>query len=276
MTKTEETPLHFFDIFSTLPGTSKSWSSNVLKIRMVLNYKGIPYTQSFHSYPDIAPLLQSLSVPPHKQGRFKYTLPAICHPSSVTSSPSGAMMDSLPIACHLDEIYPDPPLFPSGEASYTLALAIGKLMVPAALKTCDLLLPKAEKVLDDRGKEYFVRTRTEIFGKPLSELRPTTEEGVRQLVDGMKTDMEVFIQMLRGRGEGKKSGPFLEGEKAGYADFILVTFLSWSHRFDLELWREIMDMGNGEFRALWDASVQWLEGQGEEKEWVVPQEIPVN
>lgn len=39
----------------------------------------------------------------------------------------------------------------------------------------------------------------------------------------------------------------------------------------MELWREIMGMGNGEFRALWHASVQWLEGQGEEKEWVVPQ-----
>lgn len=202
---------------------------------------------------------------------MKYTLPAICHPSSVKSSPSGTMMDSLPIACHLDEIYPSPPLFPSGEASYTLALAISKLMTPAALRTCDLLLPEAENVLDDRGREYFVRTRTEILGKPLSELRPKTEEGVRDLTDSMKKEMEIFIQLLRGRGEGKKKGPFMEGENAGYADFILVTFLSWSHRVDIELWREIMDMGNGEFRALWDASVHWLEGQGEEKEWAVTQ-----
>ena len=50
-----------------------------------------------------------------------------------------------------------------------------------------------------------------------------------------------------------------------------MTFLSWSHRVDMELWREIMDMGNGEFRALWDASVHLLEGQGEEKEWAVTQ-----
>lgn len=107
---------------------------------MVLNYKSIPYTQSFHSYPDIAPLLKSLLVPPYKQGRFKYTLLAICHLSSVKSSPSGAMIDSLLIVCHLNETYLDPPLFPSGEASYTLALAVGKLRLPAALKMCDLLL----------------------------------------------------------------------------------------------------------------------------------------
>ncbi|KAE8351283.1 hypothetical protein BDV28DRAFT_150118 [Aspergillus coremiiformis] len=267
MTATEQ-PVHFFDLLSILPGTSKSWSSNTLKVRMVLNYKGIPYTQSFISYPDIAPLLQTLSVPPHQSGQMKYTLPAICHPPSVKTSPSGTMMDSLPIARHLDTLYPSPPLFPSGEASYALALAVNKLLRPAALKACDLLLPKAEDVLDERGREYFVRTRTAIFGKPLAELRPTTAKEIRDLTDGMKAEMEIFLQMLRGQGSGTK-GPFLEGENVGYADFILVTFLSWSYRCDRELWEEIMGMGNGEFRALWDASSLWLEGQGEEKEWPI-------
>jgi glutathione S-transferase len=86
---------------------------------MVLNFKAIPYTQSWICYPDIAPLFQALSVPPI-QGPALYTLPAIAHKATIPST-SGAMTDSMPIALHLDKIFPDPPLFPSGQASYILA-----------------------------------------------------------------------------------------------------------------------------------------------------------
>ncbi|KAJ5119703.1 hypothetical protein N7448_010372 [Penicillium atrosanguineum] len=57
-------PVHFFDITSTLPGASKSWSPNTLKVRAALNFKGIPYTQSWISYPDIKPLITGLDLPP--------------------------------------------------------------------------------------------------------------------------------------------------------------------------------------------------------------------
>lgn len=70
---------------------------------MVLNYKGIPYTQTFISYPDIAPLLKKLEVPPNSKGML-YTLPGIVHKSSVASNPFGAMIDSFPIALHLDQV----------------------------------------------------------------------------------------------------------------------------------------------------------------------------
>ncbi|KAJ5528732.1 hypothetical protein N7527_002125 [Penicillium freii] len=259
--------IHFFDITSTLPGPLKSWSSSALRIRMVLNFKGIPYSQSFISYPDIAPLLRGLSVPPHDKGRMPYTLPAICHPESVKSNPSGAMMDSLPIARHLDGIFPSPPLFQSGEASYALALAVEKLILNAAGKGLFLLLPKAVNILDKRGCDYFVRTRSEWFGKPLSELQVTDKENVRNVTNAMNNELEVLLRMLAGR-EGRK-GPFLEGEQAGYADFILVTFLSWSHRVDRALWEETMAMGNGEFQTLWDACWPWMEGQGEDREWEI-------
>ncbi|EGX93795.1 glutathione S-transferase, putative [Cordyceps militaris CM01] len=255
-------PVHFFDIDSILPGPMRSWSSTTLKIRMVLNYKKIPYVQSFISYPDIAPLLESFSIKPHSEGRVQYTLPAIRHPTSITTNPAGAMMESLTIAHHLDTLVPSPPLFPSGAASYALALATEKLMLRAAKEALFVLLPKAGDVLDDRGKEYFLRTRAEWFGKPLAELAVTDEEGKRRAIDAMKAELDIFLKMLTG-AQGKK-GPFLEGEVAGYADFILVTFLSWSHRVDMDIWRETMEMGNGEFRALWDACVPWMEGQGEE------------
>ena len=69
---------------------------------MVLNFKGIPYTQSYVSYPDIAPLLSHYGVTPHASGA-QYTFPAILHKPSINSNAYGAMQDSLAIATHLDQ-----------------------------------------------------------------------------------------------------------------------------------------------------------------------------
>ncbi|KAJ5114879.1 hypothetical protein NUU61_000638 [Penicillium alfredii] len=245
-------PVHFFDLTSTLPGTTKSWSPNTLKVRLVLNFKGVPYTQSWVSYPDIAPLMKALDVDPNGTGT-PYTLPAINHKASVTTSSSGTMMDSLPIAQHLDKVYPSPPLFPSGDASYALAVAVARLTGLMAPSIMLLVIPRVTESLDPRGKEYFDRTRSELFGKPLSEVRPTDEETLLEL------------------GRDGKTGPFFEGEKAGYADFIMVSVLAFFHRFDREVWEKMLGLGEGQFKALWDACSPWLEGQGEEKEWPVPQ-----
>ena len=251
----------------TKPGTKKSWSPNTLKTRAVLNFKGIPYTQSFISYPDIAPLLKQLSVPPAKEG-MAYTLPAIVHKSSVTSNPNGALMDSTAIAFHLEKTFPSPTLFPSGDASYALTVAVGKILGSVAQKLAIFVLPNVAEFLDRRGKEYFVRTRTERFGKPLSEVRPKDEASLRSAVDGAKQDLATLAGMLKGR-EGK-TGPFFEGEKAGYADLMVVTFLAWFHRGDEPVWRELVAVGDGELKALWEACSGWLEGQGKEVEWEVP------
>ncbi|KAJ6115006.1 Glutathione S-transferase-like protein ustS [Penicillium sp. IBT 16267x] len=261
-------PVHFFDITSTLPGAYKSWSPNTLKVRTVLNFKQIPYTQSWVSYPDIAPLLKGFGVEPNNVG-FAYTLPAIVHQSIPDSQ--GAMMDSLPIVEHLDHVYPDRPLFPSGDASYALFLAVNKLTLAAlGPGIMSLIIPIVPHHLDPRGQEYFVRTRTESFGKPLAEVRPTDEGKIAEIWGTMEKDCATLIEMLKGR-EGKK-GPFFEGETAGYADLFLASFLAFFHRFDREIWEKLMGLGDGEFRALYDATLPWLEGQGEEKEWPIPRD----
>lgn len=234
---------------------------------MVLNYKGIPYTQSFVSYPDITPLLRSLTVTSYPEGPFAYTLPAISHPS-VRANPSGAMMDSLPIAVLLDRVFPGPALFPYGDASYALTLAVGKLVSNAVLRSLVLVIPKVAGILDQRGREYFIKTRSAMFGKPLSELRPSDPESLRAVVDGIKKELETLTQMLRGRPG--KTGPFFEGHHACYADLILMAYLAWTERTDQELWRELVTTGRGELRVLWDACLPWLEARGEEKEYKIP------
>lgn len=234
---------------------------------MVLNYKRIVYTQSYISYPDIAPLLSSMGVQPHAEG-MAYTLPAICHPPSVTSNPHGALMDSFAIAAHLDQTFPSPPLFPSRDASYALALAVDKLIASVTSRCFLLIVPPVAEFLDPRGREYFIKTRSAKFGKPLSEVRPQEPDQVRAMINAAVAEMAPLAQMLRGRLG--KNGPFLEGEMPGYADFLIVSFLAWVERGDKELWAALLNVGEGEVQALWNVCLPWVNGQGEDKDWEVP------
>ncbi|KAE8144473.1 hypothetical protein BDV25DRAFT_93019 [Aspergillus avenaceus] len=259
-------PVHFFDITSTLPGPAKAWSVNTFKTRMVLNFKGIPYTQSYISYPDIAPLLALYGVTPQAD-TIQYTLPAIVHKPSVKSNPHGALMDSFAIATHLDQTFPSPPLFPSADASYALSLAVIKLLSNLMSKSYQLLIPKVADLLDPRGREYFIKTRSAMFGKPLSEVYPEEAE-VRKITNAAKAELEPLAQMLRGR-LGKK-GPFFEGQKPGYADILVISFMAWVEISNKALFQELIGVGEGELKALWDACLPWVEGQGETKEWDIP------
>jgi glutathione S-transferase len=211
--------------------------------------------------------MKGFGVEPNKVG-YAYTLPAIVHDSILDHQ--GAMMDSLPIVEHLDHVFPDRPLFPSGDASYALFLAVNKLTLALGPAVRTLIIPSVPDHLDPRGQEYFVRTRSESFGKPLAEVRPKDEGEIAEMWETMEKGCETLIKMLKGR-EGKK-GPFFEGETASYADLSFACLLAFFHRFDREIWEKFMGLGDGEFQALWDATLPWLEGQGEEKEWPIPQD----
>ncbi|KAL4778306.1 hypothetical protein BJX76DRAFT_352711 [Aspergillus varians] len=266
-------PVHFFDLFSDLPGPSKSWSHNTLKVRAVLNFKSIPYTQSWISYPDIKPLIISLGLPPNTAGR-PYTLPAIIHKASITSNANGAMMDSLPIVTHLDTVFPSPPLFPSGDASYVIFVAVGRIISRLGPVLRSFIVPRVPGHLDERGSVYFHETRAVAFGRPLSEVRPTEKAELEGLWEVVEREGPVLVEMLRGREGKEERGPFFEGEKPGYADLVVACELAFMERFDKELFGRFLALGNGEVKRLYEACLPWLEGQGVgDREWSIPEGV---
>lgn len=179
------------------------------------------------------------------------------------------MMDSKSIILHLDKAFPSNPLFPSGDASYALFLAVEKISSNMMPVFKNMVVPLVPEKLDPRGQEYFIRTRSEWFGKPLAEVLPTDEAEIRKLHELFETEMKTVLDVLKGR-EGKK-GPFFEGEKAGCADLMLASRLAFIERFNAALFEKALALGNGELRALYEACLPWLEGQGQEKEWPVLQ-----
>ncbi|KAI2224461.1 hypothetical protein LOZ12_005613 [Ophidiomyces ophidiicola] len=221
--------VHFFDIASAARGSLQAWSPNTFRTRLVLNFKRIPYSQSFVSYPDIAPLLQSLGVPPLENQALPYTLPAIVD-------------------------------------SYPLAVAVLELITAVTIKQIPILMPKVPAYLDPRGQEYFLRTRAERFGKPLAEVAAHGAELERVWHD-VSGGLARLATMLRGVPGQSKTGPFFEGNTPGYADFLVVAFLAFYARINQDDWEKVMAVGNGEFRSLWNACLPWVEGQGQDVEW---------
>ncbi|KAJ0417356.1 hypothetical protein BJY00DRAFT_289751 [Aspergillus carlsbadensis] len=269
MSATTTDKVHLFDILSTLAPPGNSWSAHALKIRCILNYKRIPYTQSFISYPDIAPLLKSLDVPANKSGT-PYTLPAIIHKDSIRSNKHGALADSLPIALHLDKVFPDRPLFPSGDASYALFIAVERILAIFESGYRPFIVPRVAENLDERGRVYFEATRSAALGKPLSQVRPGPKdtERIAELWKIMEREALVLIGMLSGR-EGKQ-GLFFEGERPGFADILVACHLAFIERFDKELFDRVVAVGSGELWLLYGACVPLLEGQGVDRRWDVP------
>lgn len=180
-------------------------------------------------------------------------------------------MDSLNIAIHLDKVFPSPPLFPSGNASYALFVAVSKIMSLLEPGFRPFIIPRVVDHLDPRGQKYFHETRSAALGKPLSEVRPTDKGTVDRLWKLVEAESVALIKMLKGM-EGKE-GPFFEGKKPGYADLFLACQLAFIERFDKELFGRFLDLDDGEIAALYNACLPWLEGQGEDKEWFIPLDI---
>jgi glutathione S-transferase len=232
---------------------------------MVLNFKGIPYTQSWVSYPDIEPLFKAHNVQPETSAR-PYTLPAISHKGSITDNADGILMDSERIAMYIDKLYPSPPLFPSGDASFALVEAVQKTLALMSPSFRQLIIPNVPSGLDPRGREYFIRTRSVAFGKPLADVRPTDEAELDGLWKVVEKESVTLLQLL-----GENEGPFFEGDRAGFADIIVASTLAFFHRFERDAFEKFLRLGNGELKVLYDACLPWLEGQGEETEWPVLQ-----
>lgn len=169
------------------------------------------------SYPDVRELLQSKGVQPFTEGTKvqEYTLPAIDHDGRT-------IMDSLKIAIYLDETFPNTPkLIPDGTLplyrafqTYTSTAVSGPIF--------PLLLPRVIDFLDERGSEYFKRTREEVWG-PISESINHDEAKVNECWSKATPGLKLVNQML----EDVSGGPFIMGAQRTYADLHLVSILEW-------------------------------------------------
>jgi glutathione S-transferase len=210
----------FYDITGSLPG--KAWSPNTWKTRLALNFKGIPYHTEWLEYPEIEPLCKRIGAPPTGTKKTDGTTPHYTLPVIKDDSTGAVISDSWNIAVYLDKTYPDLPLlFPGG--TKPLQAAFENVWLDALMTHgMAVFLPRVPEVaLNPPSAEYFIRTRSADFGKPLAEVAPTGTAKEKHFSDWQKQLSKAA------RLYGLSDGPFLLGETVSYADLIAGSFALW-------------------------------------------------
>jgi len=216
------------------------------------------------SLAEVASTLQGLGLGPleGKTGPFSFTLPVIIDPT-----PSGpkVVRDSAEIARYLDITYPDPEraLFPDG--SCALQTYFDRSLNARLLSSCVfLIVPLVPSVLDEKDKEYFVRTRTEILGRPLSEVRPQGAD-LDKAWESFKAELD-FVDAALQNNDAERGGPggdYVMGDKFTFAHCVVVGLFIWMNKVkpeaDGNAWERVKGWHNGRWERLWKRSEEFMQ-----------------
>ncbi|ORX35101.1 hypothetical protein BD324DRAFT_633901 [Kockovaella imperatae] len=274
LTRDQIDQIQFLDIESRLQGVDRSWSPNTVRVRMVLNYKKIPYVESYISYPDIRAFGEKYDLPLNTN----YDPPRSTLPAILIRDKQGkvikAMLDSRTISELLDKLYPDPPIFllPMGDedtskdgTTVTMRRFV-RLLSPAWGAGHNIVVPSIPSILDPRAKVYFVEDRAK--DDPLGQNRSPEDWGAENPED----DWEPFIKELKALAElfvhSTESSPFLAGDKPCYEDFMLAAFITWFKRGSEANFKRLIQAGERDdgvnvLKRFYEACRPWVEGHGE-------------
>ncbi|KAL7904281.1 hypothetical protein GGI35DRAFT_489991 [Trichoderma velutinum] len=191
------------------------WSPNTWKSRIVLNYKGLDYQTEWLGFLDIKGRLEN-HVAKHPTG-FEYTLPVIRDANGTY------LMDSLNIAEYLEEKYPEPSIrLDSPKVRYMVDI-VNRLIGAVAP---NFIIPLTNNVLTNPHREYFVETRSALYGMSLEQVEAT--KGGQVAYDAEAPLLKELTDMLVENSEG----PFILGSEPSYGDFAWVALMVFLQTVD--------------------------------------------
>ncbi|RMD40240.1 hypothetical protein DV735_g4892, partial [Chaetothyriales sp. CBS 134920] len=172
------------------------------------------------------PTKPPVRVPPNKDSKTPYTIPAI------KFGDGSYLMDSSAIATEIEKRYPSPsvhldsPLLPKVEQ---LRDAVGQAFAGIFMP----LTP--ERLLSEPAKAYWHKTREEWVGMPLSQF--AAERGGQRAWDALQPHLQEATALLK----ADQSGPFFLGTEVSYADFVWAAFLIWLQRLGQDVWDKALE-----------------------------------
>ncbi|KAF6752995.1 hypothetical protein DFP72DRAFT_1131414 [Ephemerocybe angulata] len=239
--------LTLYDFKIDLP--EKSISPGAMKVRMVLNYKNLPYKNVWIPYHEIQKRFTELGfgpndLEPKPDGTFRYTVP-ILHDSSTNQ----VISDSLRIIHYLDETYPEAPR----------VIEPGTKLLAVTLEQTAVNTASAEKFRFTIETFFLEGTSIETFlaDKKLEDAKWVQAEAGLTALDGFFKKAELATEA----GQGDKL-PFINGKNPSYPDFALGSLFVWMERgmrgADRERWERITSLNNGRWGALYEGLRPYL------------------
>ncbi|KAJ3526218.1 hypothetical protein NMY22_g10251 [Coprinellus aureogranulatus] len=230
-TRLSQTMITLFDVTSSLP--DKAWNATTWKTRFSLNYKGLPYKTEWLEYPEIAPVLQKHGIPPYKlkpDGTPHYTVPAILD----VTTPLGKSK-----RC-------SPKLLPEDKDALEEQERVYASWLFTMLPTLIILGCETVSRLNKESQEHFSRGRAkdmyDIYKVERLEDVPLTPEHREELWSQAKGCFDSFDAKMKEREE-KNGGPWYNGEKATFADFVIGGYFLWARSIfgeESKEWKDIM------------------------------------
>ncbi|ODQ80621.1 hypothetical protein BABINDRAFT_160876 [Babjeviella inositovora NRRL Y-12698] len=212
-----------WDISSKIPG--KIWSPNTMKVRAVLNFRGIPFETQFFTYSTFPALLEKEGVKPWPQAPH-YTLPAISHKGKT-------IMGSDQIVAYLEKefphsrsVYPTPEALEEATSMCSLVPTLEGVTAPTAGAF-------VSGIMEDVDQKYFLWKFDERDGiidipKLLDDPAAILENWdlIQRFFNGFEgfTSKNFSAEQL-GR---LKSGKYLFGDHCSYADILYFSLLFWT------------------------------------------------
>ncbi|KAF5384408.1 hypothetical protein D9615_003257 [Tricholomella constricta] len=207
---------------------AKTWSPNVWRTRLALNYKGLRYRTEWVEYPDIEKVGKELGakptgLKPDGSGDGYWTCPMLLDPNRLDSEGKPTVLsDSYHIARYLDTVYPEPQLFPTG--TFALHKAWARFVSQYIHNPLvDLMLPVCPNILAPRSKEYFVTTR-EAWFMPLIDLCPDRKKAWKMVQEGL----DHVAEALDENGVEEAQNLRVIPGRTSYADFMLLAPFLWA------------------------------------------------
>ncbi|KAJ5618752.1 hypothetical protein N7510_002736 [Penicillium lagena] len=223
------------------------FSPVVWRIRLMLNYKRIPYRTIFLEFPDIEPTMKALGVVPGESSsssQYKYTVPVIHHiPSNMY------IMESMLIAQFLESTYPDPPVPLTTELGREIISKSRDVVGPAFRAS---VMPREIGILSPRAQEYFRRTREASLGCRLEDKLSEEEQSWKAVGDSIGA----VVQLMQTH---KAEGPFVLGARPTYADFTITGSLQSARIVDESVFQRIFRHSG--YKEIYEACLPYMEKQ---------------
>lgn len=269
---TSQPTLRFYDLASAPP--LRTFAPNPWKTRFALNFKGIPYQTQWVDMPEISKLRQDLGVPANRtlpDGTPYHTLPVV--QDTLTGKLIG---DSFEIALYLDGTYPDSPsLFRPFTVGLTAAFnAQVDSLFTKHVSLCDRM-PFDPRIESEIMAIFAERAKSMGDILPSSQQREdvfvSLEAALGELAKSYRHTGGTTDHVWRAGGTAKaqsqrpppgreSAGPFLDGDKPTYADFIVGAWLKMLEAcMELAGWQRVRSFQDGFWGRLVDNLAEWSE-----------------
>ncbi|SPO27107.1 uncharacterized protein UTRI_10568_B [Ustilago trichophora] len=225
--------IEFYDIACTV--TSEPWSPYTARTFLSLRLLDIPFERQKLPMAKIDATLLAAGVE-HPAGADRHLLPAITVSPSSTGGAKEWILGSDEIAAYLQKLY----LEHGGELSKSLFPDAASKELVEKVRGCfksslyaedrwQNIIPFIYMILDPESQEYFHRTRTEQWGKSPKEVIATDAKKNEER-DGGNDKLYALAMQPFGElydNKDRKEGVWLGGERAIYADLMVIALLQW-------------------------------------------------